>query len=522
MPKYTIGGQTVNSPVPLSEDDLLELSQQLGGGVPQPQPTATAPTDVPVVAAAPQAQEPQQPTPQKRSMVDELGRQIGLTGRAAYEAFTSPALAVLEAGRGAYNLGAQALGSESRIPSFAQAQSQMLGQVLPTPETTTERAVQAGTQAMASTAGLAKLAPSVPALASDMARQIPSAAVAGLVSQPVAEKVKDITGSDLAALVAGVGFGTVGAATTGKVLSATAPGKAPLFTMEEVKKRASDSYNKMDSQGVSIQPKSTLNLVDDIKVALDTEGRMIPATDQANSVNATLAQVTKIINQQPQGVSFTALEKIRSTLNDLRMSSDADISRLGGIAVSKVDDYISNLSGKDILAGKAGLDAAVKNVMSARKDWRNASRASVLDDALNVAEAKKLDPKASESELIRRGFINIAANKDKMNLFNKTEQNIIKSVAQGGTLDPVLTLAAQFSPLRSKLAAAGGAYAFTQAPVATTAVAGTGLTADLLQGALRRRAAQQAVKQIASGAQAPAPNLGYVGLLTGGLNPPGQ
>lgn len=522
MPKYTIGGQTINSPVPLSEDDLLELSQQLGGGVPQPQPTATAPTDVPVVAVAPQAQEPQQPTPQKRSMVDELGRQIGLTGRAAYEAFTSPALAVLEAGRGAYNLGAQALGSESRIPSFAQAQSQMLGQVLPTPETTTERAVQAGTQAMASTAGLAKLAPSVPALASDMARQIPSAAVAGLVSQPVAEKVKDITGSDLAALVAGVGFGTVGAATTGKVLSATAPGKAPLFTMEEVKKRASDSYNKMDSQGVSIQPKSTLKLVDDIKVALDTEGRMIPATDQANSVNATLAQVTKIINQQPQGVSFTALEKIRSTLNDLRMSSDADISRLGGLAVSKVDDYISNLSGKDILAGKAGLDAAVKNVMSARKDWRNASRASVLDDALNVAEVKKLDPKASESELIRRGFINIAANKDKMNLFNKTEQNIIKSVAQGGTLDPVLTLAAQFSPLRSKLAAAGGAYAFTQAPVATTAVAGTGLTADLLQGALRRRAAQQAVKQIASGAQAPAPNLGYVGLLTGGLNPPGQ
>jgi len=519
MPKYTINGQTINSPTALSEDDLLELSQQLGGGVPMPQPVA-APSDVTTVETQ-QTQAPQQPAPQKRSMIDELGRQIGLTGRAAYEAFTSPALAVLEAGRGAYNLGAQALGSESRIPSFAQAQSQMLGQVLPTPETTTERAVQAGTQAMASTAGLAKLAPNVPALASDMARQIPSAAVAGLVSQPIAEKVKDITGSDLAALVAGVGFGTVGAAATGKVLSATAPGKAPLFTMEEVKKRASDSYNKMDSQGVTIQPTSTLKLVDDVRVALD-DARMIPGTPQASSVNATLEEVTKIINQQPKGVSFTALEKIRSSLNDLRMSKDADISRLGGVAVSKVDDYISNLSGKDILAGKAGLDDAVKNVMSARKDWRNASRASVLDDALNTAEAKAIDPKASESELIRRGFINIAANKDKMKLFNKTEQNIIKSVAQGGTLDPVLTLAAQFSPLRSKLAAAGGAYAFTQAPVATTTVAGTGLAADLLQGALRRRAAQQAVKQIASGAQAPAPNLGYVGLLTGALNPPGQ
>ena len=109
MPKYTINGQTVNSTTALSEDDLLELSQQLGGGVPTPQPVAT-PSDVPAVAAQP-TQEQQQPAPQKRSMIDELGRQIGLTGRAAYEAFTSPALAVLEAGRGAYNLGAQALGS---------------------------------------------------------------------------------------------------------------------------------------------------------------------------------------------------------------------------------------------------------------------------------------------------------------------------------------------------------------------------------------------------------------------------
>jgi len=103
MPKYTINGQTINSPTALSEDDLLELSQQLGGGVPMPQPVAT-PSDVPSIAAQPTQE--QQPAPQKRSMVDELGRQIGLTGRAAYEAFTSPALAVLEAGRGAYNLGA--------------------------------------------------------------------------------------------------------------------------------------------------------------------------------------------------------------------------------------------------------------------------------------------------------------------------------------------------------------------------------------------------------------------------------
>ena len=102
-----------------------------------------------------------QPTPQapeKRSLGQELARQVGLTGRAAYEGFTSPATAVLEAGRGLYNIGAGLMGSESRIPSFAQAQGQMLTQAgVPEPQTTGERAAQAGAQgdplAAAETAG---------------------------------------------------------------------------------------------------------------------------------------------------------------------------------------------------------------------------------------------------------------------------------------------------------------------------------------------------------------------------------
>lgn len=494
-----------NVPDGTTQEDILERYQLSK----QPQQPST-----------PEVTQPTAPTaaPQQRSMLDELGRQVGLTARAGYEAFTSPATTALEGVRGAYNLGAKALGSESRMASPAAAQNQMLTNVgLPQPENTTERAVQAGAQAMASTAGMAKLAPQVPAFAADMARQIPSSGFAGLISQPVAEKVKDITGSDLAAMIAGIGVGAAGAAGAGKAISAGKEMVSPtLYTMDQVKKRASDAYTSMDQQGVTIKPDSTRQLITDIRTSLD-DARMIPGTDQANAVNATLAQITKIIDDK--GVSFTALDKMRATLNDLKGSSDKDIKRLGGVAVTKVDDYISNLTGNDIQAGKEGLDKAVKNVMAARKDWRNASRASVLDDALNVAEAKALDPKASESELIRRGFINIAASKDKMGLFNKTEQNIIKSVAQGGTLDPLLTFASQFSPLRSKLAAAGSAYGVTQFPMTTMAVAGGGLAADVTQGILRNQAARQAVKQIASGAKAPAPNLAYQGLLTGALNP---
>jgi hypothetical protein len=454
-----------------------------------------------------------------RSTGEALARQVGLTGRAALEGFTAPATAVLEAGRGLYNIGANLVGSESRIPSFSQAQSQMLTQAgVPEPENRLERAVQAGTQAMTGTAGLAKLAPSIPALAGDMARQIPVSAVTGLVSQPTAEVIKDYTGSDLAATVAAIGMGSLAAGASGRALGAAMKDSKPVYTMDEVKQRAAKSYRAMDDSGVAIKPQSVLDLITDTRQKLN-DARMIPNTDQANSVNASLKQMENIVGTGR--VSFTKLEKLRQIGNDLRGSKDADVARLGNVVVDNMDGYITKLNGRDLIAGKAGLDDAVKNVTNARKDWRNASRAQVLEDALNVAEIKKEIPNSSESELIRRGFVNIAANKQKMNLFSKEEQNIIKSVIKGGSLDPMLSFAAQFNPARSKLSAAAYGVAATQTPMTAGSLAAAGYGADTIQGVLRRRAAQQAANAIASGqTQGGPPNLAYRGLFTTGLVPP--
>lgn len=460
---------------------------------------------------------PAQPTQAtERSIPQQIARQVGLTGRAAIEAFASPATMALEAVRSGVNLGAEALGSDYRMASPAAAQSQMLTQAgLPTPEGAIERAVQSGAQAMAGTAGLAKLAPNVPALAADLIRQVPASAAAGLVAQPTAEVVKEVTGSDTAATIAGILTGTVAAATTGKGIDYK---YRPRETIAQVKDRAAQSYQAVDEAGITLKPESVQNMFKNISTALD-DARMVPGTDSAREVTARLNEMSRVLGDSPV-LPFSSLDKMRAMLNDLKGSKDPDVRRLGGVAVTKVDDYISNVSGKDIVAGKDGIDKAVKDVMSARKDWRNASRAQTLEDALNVAEVKAIDPKASESELIRRGMINLAADKNKMKLFTKTEQNIIKSVAKGGPFDSILTMVSRFSPLRSQLAAAGGAAVFTQSPTTAVAMSGAGLTADLLQGALRRRASQGAVQEIAAGAQAPAANLGYRGLLTGAMNPP--
>jgi hypothetical protein len=484
-----------------------------------------APSGLPSGFVLEQAQQPSA-TPQsakETSLPQELARQVGLTGRAAYTALTAPATAALEFGKGVYNIGANLLGSESRIPSFAEKQSQLLSNVgVPEPKNAQERAVQAATEAMASTGGLAKLAPQVPALASNLVQQIPAAAAGAGVSQAaseqVAPRVKEITGSDVAASLASLGLGAIAAGATGKVAGNIAAEAPKLSTMQEVKQRASKAYNAMDEAGVMLKPKSALDMVDNIKTKLD-EARMVPGTDQAKEVNARLNEINNMIGTER--VSFTKLDKMRSMLNDLKGSSDKDVQRLGRVAVEQVDNYIANLTGKDIMAGKEGLDKAVSSVMAARKDWRNASRAEILNDALDVASAKALDNKASESELIRRGFINIAANKDKMNLFNRNEQNIIKSVAKGGSLDPLLTFASRFNPERPGIAMIGTAGIAAGNPALAGTIAGGGYAADKLQAALRRSAAEKAAKQIASGVQVnPQPNYGWRGLFQGALKTP--
>lgn len=502
MAIYEYDGKFYDLPEGLSKDQAISKIQDHLGTLKE---TKNVPVAQPAV---------------ERSLFDEALRQVGLTARAGYEAFTAPATAVLEAGRSAYNLASGALGSESRLPSFYEQQSKALSSVgLPEPQTGIEKAVQAGTQAMAGTAVGAKMLPNVPAMAADLYRQIPAAAVAGLTGQPVAEEVKARTGSDMAAFLASVGLGAVTAGATGKTIDALQQRKLPLMTAQEVKDRASRSYTAIDEAGITLKPESINKVITDLRAALD-EARMVEGTDQAKAVNARLAQMLDVVAKN-KPVSFSQFDKMRQMLSDLKSSPDPDIRRLGGVAVSQMDSFVSNLSGKDVLAGADGIDAAVKTLANARKDWRNASRASILEDALNVAEAKQLDPKTSESELIRRGFINIVASKEKMKLFSQEEQNIIRSVAKGGSMDKLLSFAAQFNPLRSKLAAAVGTYGIMQAPGATTAIAGTGLAADLAQGALRRMAAENAAMRIASGETAPTgPNLAYRGLLTGALNPP--
>lgn len=485
MPTYMIEGKKVQAETPLTDAEIDEIASSF-----KPQ----------------------------SSTGDQLKRQAGLTARTAIETASAPANAVLDFLSGIYNLGAQAVGSESRVPTMTQVQQKGLTQMgLPSPETTAEKVSQGGISGLLGAAGGAAAAPKT-ILGADLARALPASAAAGAVAQPAAEATKELTGSDAAATLAGIGVGALAAGAAGRAVGALTAEKTPITTMEQVKQRAQRSYTAMEDAGVFVKPKSALNMVDDIRRGLE-EANYLPQDPGQAKIRVVLDKFEDIIGQKR--VPFTKLEQMRSLATDVKNSPDSNVRRLGGVMVSKIDDYIANLNGKDIIAGQGNLDEAVKNVMSARKDWRNLSRASILEDILDVAAVKAENPKASESELIRKGFINLAADKNKMRLFNEAEQNAIKGVAKGGSLDSLLSFVSGFNPFRSELGRGAVALTATQNPALAASLGVGGVGADLVQKALRSRHANQTISGMLTGTTAmPAQNQAWRGLLSGALTPP--
>jgi hypothetical protein len=441
-------------------------------------------------------EEPKQQAAPVRDLGSALRRAPGLAARALVTGLSSPVTAVTDFISGAVNLGAGLMGSEKRVPYLSQMQQQGLTQMgLPVPETGAERVAQAGMQGLTTAAGAAKVAPTL--FGGNLPAQLTASTAAPMAAEPVASKVKELTGNDVAALVAGVGIsGAVGSA-SGALANRIVAGKQPALTMDEVRLNAQRNYQKIADAGIKLNTTAANDLVNRIKTRLDAADYL---PENATEVANVLKKYDSIVSRGD--VSFSDVDQMRRLANNLLSSQSRDIRRLGKEMVGSIDDYVANLSPKNVTAGAQGIDEAVKSIAQARKDWRNLSRANTIQDILDIAEARALRPNASESELIRNGFVNLASNKEKMRLFNENERNAIRAVANGGSLDSFLSFVGRFNPQRSQLVTGGMLGTGVISPetayyTVPTAVAGFG--ADKLQAMMRQRAAERAMSGLLSG-----------------------
>ena len=486
---YEFGGQEYELPDGLSNEQALTRIKSYLGKSEQP------------VKQAPPTTQP----------LTGLGRQAAMTGRTLYEAFTAPATAALDFGAGLYNAGANLVGSDSRLPMSSQQQAAMLTRAgAPVPETTVEKFAQGGISGLAGQAGLARLAPST---AGSLARSLPAAAAGGAVAQPAAELATDITGNPLVGTAVGLGASMAAGGAAGKAGGMLEP-KAPSFSIPEVRARATANYAKMDAQGIMLKPSSTQGLVVDMRTALK-DANYLPAN--APQVENVLKEFQKVASQP---MTFSSLDQMRSLAGSLAGEGTPNLKRLSKVMTDTVDDYITALNGRDVSAGAAGIDDAVKSVMAARKDWRAASKAQVVEDAFNVADARANNPKKSEAELIRTQLENILANKKKRNMFNDAEVNAMKTVIGGGPIETFLSILARFDPRKSHLSAGATGGAVVYDPVIGGALAGGGMAAETALSAMKRRQIEALTRSIASGTATNQPNYKYQGLLGGAMTQP--
>lgn len=496
MATYQYGGKTYELKDGLSNAEALVKIKASLGETTEP---ALVPTAAPVAA------------PASPSMLSQLGRQVGLTARAGITGAAAVPAAMAD-----FLTGATGLATGQAIKPSSQALQEVLTQVgFPEPQTGLERAVQTGTSAMAGTGAQAAATQGVKALAplsQDLLKQVAVSGGGGVAGQAAGETTAEITGSPVAGIAAGLATGVLGGSVAGKIAAKTGTLPKSPVTIQDIKNNASKSYQTVEQQGVSIKPKSVLDMLNNAENEL-VKNNFNPLLDTHKPVSQVLDQLRTMTGTQR--VSFTKLEQMRSAANGLKVANEPATRKFAGELVTEIDKYISSLKGTDLIAGQGGLDKAVSSVQNARKDWRNMSKATILEDALNTAEARALDVKASENELIRRQLINLAANKKKMSQFSEVEQNAIKSVAKGGQTDPILSLIARFNPERSTLMQFGSLAGAFVNPV-TTAVPVAGFAADKYLGAVRGKATRNLISDIAGGTlQPPLPSYSWRGMLSG-------
>jgi hypothetical protein len=520
MPVYQYKGQPYELPEGLSNEEAKERIE------------AYLTQSNIIDSSLPKEQPMKEQEDEGSSFTGELSRQLGLTGRYLIKGVSTPANIVTDAVSGAVNLGAEAMGSDFRLPYMSQMQEEGLSKMFPSPKPGLEQAVKTGSEAVASmlVPGMSTAGPLLSAekegvkAAGETARRAMaegvSVATGAIVGEKAAQEAYEITGSPWASLAAGLATGTVVGSGSGKAaFGLSGPRKQPV-TIQEIRQRASRGYKAMEDAQMTVSSDSVKNkFLPKVISELDKNNFDPQIVGAHKDIQDQIRLVDKLI--QDPTIDFRRLETLRSSFSSMAKGTD-DKARLAKIVVGELDTFMANLSPSD-LKSKTGksTETALKALGDARTDWRNQARAQVIQDILDSATARSEGSTASQAEQIKRGLVNLTANTEKMKMFSTREQNVIKAAAKSSDLETMLSILARFNPQRGTLQSAltvGALYdsiygtSPTRGAVGLTLGAG-GYAADKLQGVIKQREAVNLIDQLATGKlQAPKEGFATPGL----------
>jgi hypothetical protein len=341
------------------------------------------------------------------------------------------------------------------------------------PTSTAERVIEAGG------AGLSGAGTQLPALtqlakegasavtrnvAAQMAKAPKSQVAVSAPASMVAQSVTEATGSPIAGMVAGAATGAAGGVRSRKT--------EVIPTAEQLKAQATQAYDRANKAGVVISPQSLKNTYPTFTNAVKEAGFDPDLHPQVNVVLNRLAEE----NQAPK--TLQELDTLRRIVRAPTKTFDnPDQQRVAYKLLDEFDNYIANLSDKDLAVPKKSVDLgrygvievedamspkvaskdAINSLKEARSLYSKSIKADTISDLIERAEitAGANYTQSGLENALRQELKSLAKNKKRLAGFNQTEKDAIIAAAKGGNLQNFLRYVGKLAP--TSVIAGGGA-----------------------------------------------------------------
>jgi len=333
---------------------------------------------------------------------------------------------------------------------------------LPEPTTTGERVIEAvggglagvGTQLPA----LGRLATTATteagrSLASRMAQAPVAQTAVAAPAAASAQYVGETTENPLLGMAAGMAVGSTAGIRPRKV--------EPALSAEQLAVRADLAYSKAEKAGVVVSPDSLKARVPTFENVLTKEGFDPGLHPELSAV------LTRLQRDVETPKTLKEIETLRRIVRSpTKTFNNPDQQRIANRLLDEFDDYVDNLSAKDLVksrtdivqaAAKEGGDVetfvknlqkiesakpqdATKALARARNFYSRSKKSDEIADLFERAEIRA-GANFTQSGLenaLRQELKSLALNKKRLGMFSDAEQNAIKAAAKGGNLQNVL------------------------------------------------------------------------------------
>ena len=224
-------------------------------------------------------------------------------------------------------------------------------------------------------------------------------------------------------------------------------------TIDALKSTARGVYKEIDDLGAVVNSGRFDGLVRDLNQSIKSEGfnkRIHPKVAAAlNEISSASGKNQKVTN----------IDTLRKVARSAAASIEPDEARLGGMMVSKIDDFMDDIVDADLVGGQSA--NVGEKYRHARQLWQRARKAEDID---SIVEKAKNQASGFENGL-RTQFRSLLNNKKKIKMYSPDEVAAIQKVVRGGGVENAAKAIGKFgfsegqatSMLLGSLGVAGGA-----------------------------------------------------------------